>query len=481
MARRLGISLKGYLKTHSSIPPHRRELNQVDPDPPSEQTGAKTPASPTPETTAKGQRIFYGWWVLASATLASTVQSALFNVGAQALVLPLIREFDSTRTAISIAFSLRRLEGGLTGPIEGYLIHWIGPRPYMMGGWIIFGLGLVSVGLCQNIYQFYGAFLLVTLGQSVAGFLPIVTVLINWFDKWRGRAIAIYQLGGSFGALMVPVLSWFILNVGWRPTMIVVGCAVMIIGVPLAAAMRSRPEDYGYLPDGALPSGAMTDGTLGTHDSERKSPDGTHGSLGEALRSRSFWFLGLSHSAGITAWGALQVHQIPAMVDIGIEELAAAGILSYTLVISALGRLIGGFLGDIAGPKKIAALAFISQGVSVVILAFATSFTDVMIFATIFGIAFGTRGTLMTVLRAEVFGRENFSRLAGLMDPLSSVTVLISPIFAGFVFDTAGSYQTAFIVLAVVNASGALLLAGVKVPNRSSSTSDVPDNSNQST
>ena len=113
------------------------------------------------------------------------------------------------------------------------------------------------------------------------------------------------------------------------------------------------------------------------------------------------------------------------------------------------------------------------------ILAFATSLTHVLIFATIFGIAFGTRGTLMTVLRAEVFGRENFSRLAGLMDPLSSVTVLISPIFAGFVFDTAGSYQTAFIVLAVVNASGAMLLAGVKLPNRSSSTSDLPDNSNQ--
>lgn len=451
----------------------------MDPDPPSEQRGSKPNAGPGPETTEQGQRIFYGWWVLAAATLASTIQSALFNVGAQALVLPLIREFDSTRTAVSVAFSLRRLEGGLTGPIEGYLIHWIGPRPYMMAGWVIFGLGLVAIGLCQNIYQFYAAFLLVTLGQSVAGFLPIVTVLINWFDKWRGRAIAIYQLGGSIGALLVPVLSWFILNVGWRQTMIVVGCAVIVMGVPLAAAMRPRPEDYGYLPDGASPSGPITGGTLDNPNSENKPQDGTHATLGEALRSRSFWFLGLSHSAGITAWGALQVHQIPAMVDIGIEELAAAGILSYTLVISALGRLIGGFLGDIAGPKKITALAFICQGFSVVILAFATSLTHVLIFATIFGIAFGTRGTLMTVLRAEVFGRENFSRLAGLMDPLSSVTVLISPIFAGFVFDTAGSYQTAFIVLAVVNASGAMLLAGVKLPNRSSSTSDLPDNSNQ--
>jgi MFS family permease len=400
--------------------------------------------------------------------MASTIQSAVFNVGAQALVLPLVREFETTRLAVSVAFSLRRLEGGLTGPLEGYLIHWIGPRRYMMWGWVIFGAGLICVGLSQNIYQFYASFLLVTLGQSVAGFLPIVTVLINWFDRWRGRAIAIYQLGGSFGALLVPVFAWSILNVGWRQTMIAVGIGVIIIGVPLAAAMRARPEDYGYLPDGDMPeikegsaSGAQDgDAVEATPDGE---PDST---IRDALRSRSFWFLGLSHSAGITAWGALQVHQIPALVDIGIDELAAAGILSYTLVVAAAGRLIGGFMGDLLGPRKVVAVAFVCQGIAVAILAYATSLTQVMVFATIFGVAFGTRGTLMTVLRAEVFGRKNFSRLAGLMDPLSSVSVLISPLFAALVYDSLGSYQNAFLVLAIVNASGALLLLGIRLPTR---------------
>ena len=54
-------------------------------------------------------------------------------------------------------------------------------------------------------------------------------------------------------------------------------------------------------------------------------------------------------------------------------------------------------------------------------------------------------------------------RLAGLMDPLSSVSVFISPIFAGFVFDSFGSYQGAFLALAAVNASGALLLMGIRL------------------
>lgn len=431
------------------------------------------PPSRTQDIIPKGQslqpaRVFYGWYIVAAATMASTIQSAVFNVGAQALVLPLIREFNVTRTAVSFAFSLRRLEGGLTGPIEGYLIHWIGPRRYMVIGWVVFGLGFIATGLCQNIYQFYAAFLLVTLGQSVSGFLPIVTVLINWFDRWRGRAIAIYQLGGSLGAVLVPVLAWFILNVGWRPTMIVIGIAVIIVGIPLALVMRPYPESYGFLPDGADTEGEEVDGitsqTAPAHDAD--SDSGSGNTVAQALRSRSFWFLGFSHSAGITAWGALQVHQIPALVDIGIDELAAASILSYTLVVAALGRLIGGFLGDILGPKKVTGVAFVTQGLAVVILAFATSLTQVMVFATVFGISFGTRGTLMTVLRAEVFGRRNFSRLAGWMDPVSSVSVLISPIFAGAIHDSFGSYQLAFLALAAVNASGALLLMGVRLPDR---------------
>ena len=385
----------------------------------------------------------------------------MFNVGAQALVLPLERDLAATRTAITGAFSLSRLEGGVTGPIEGYLIHWIGPRRYMMGGWVFFGAGFMLLSMASNLYQFYGSFLLITLGQSVAGFLPIVTVLINWFFRWRGRVIAIYQLGGSIGALLVPVWAWSIQDVGWRTSCMIVGIVTIIIGVPLAAMMRNNPEEHGYLPDGERPNTAAYDAPAMAGASNE-----TTVTISQALRGSNFWFLALSHSAGITAWGALRVHQIPAIVDIGMSEITAASILSYTLIVAAPGRLIGGFLGDKLGLRRIAASAFVLQGVAVVILTFSTTFTHVVVFATVFGLSFGMRGTLMTVLRAEVFGRENFSRLAGFMDPISSVGVVLAPLFAAFIYDTTESYQFAFLVLAVLNCSGALLLLGLKLRPR---------------
>ena len=410
--------------------------------------------------------MFYGWWIVAAATTASAIQSAVFNVGAQALVLPLERDLAATRTSITLAFSLSRLEGGVTGPIEGYLIHWIGPRHYMMVGWVFFGAGFVLLSMSTSLYQFYGSFLMITLGQSVAGFLPIITVLINWFFRWRGRVIAIYQLGGSIGALLVPVWAWSIQDYGWRTATMIVGILTIFLGVPLAAMMRNNPEEHGYLPDGDQPG--ADDPTSDANETRTVSAAAPEEAMtvGQALRGGNFWFLALAHSAGITAWGALRVHQIPAIVDIGISEITAASLLSYTLIMAAPGRLIGGFLGDRMGLRRVTAAAFILQSVAVLILTFSTTFVQVVIFATVFGLSFGMRGTLMTVLRAEVFGRENFSRLAGFMDPISSVSVVFAPLFAAFMYDTTQSYQFAFVVLAVLNCSGALLLIGLKLRPR---------------
>ncbi len=413
----------------------------------------------------RGGKIFYGWWILAAATLAGTLQTAVFNAGAQTLVLPLVREFNTTRAAISIAFSLRRLEGGLTGPLEGFMIHWFGPRRYMMVGWVLFGVGFIGVGLSQDIYQFYAAFLLVTLGQSVAGFLPIVTVLVNWFRRLRGRAISIYQLGNSFGALLIPIFAWFVLNVGWRETMIAVGVIVIILGLPLASIMRPRPEDMGLLPDddGRPADEDKAGGTEGEAMAQAAAVEEEEDvTVGQALRSRNFWFLGLSHSTSLAAWGALQVHLIPALTDIGQTEQTGAAILSLTLLVAGAGRLLGGFLGDIVGRRQVLVVACLGQAGAVVFLAFATTLTHAIIFAVTFGLMFGARGTLITVLRGDVFGRTNFSRLAGLMDPLSSASVVISPIVAGLAYDSSGSYKMALIALAAVTALGAVFALGIR-------------------
>ena len=145
---------------------------------------------------------------------------------------------------------------------------------------------------------------------------------------------------------------------------------------------------------------------------------------------------------------------IPALVDIGLEEQTAANILAMSLIIAGGGRLIGGLLGDMLGTRRVLVVTFLAQAIAVTILAFASTLADALVFAVIFGVAFGARGTLMAVMRGDVFGRTNFSRLSGLMDPLSMLGVVISPIFAAFIYDTKDSYRIAFLAIAAVVSSG---------------------------
>src|SRR5690606_22244220 len=104
------------------------------------------------------------------------------------------------------------------------------------------------------------------------------------------------------------------LNVGWRETMIAIGVLMIAIGLPLAAVMKPDPESMGLRPDGDPEPDAEA---MEASEGAAAEPDVT---VAQALRSRNFWFLALSHSSSLTAWGALQVHLIPALADMGQSE-----------------------------------------------------------------------------------------------------------------------------------------------------------------
>lgn len=466
----------------------------MESDPPGSPTTGSDESSTTETTEAPPKpRFFFGWWIVGAGTLTSVIHTVVYNLGASTLFLPVAEEFQTSRTAISGAFALSRLEGGLTGPIEGFLIHWIGPRKYIMFGWAVFGLGLIALGLSQSVFHFYLAFLLATLGQASSGFLPIMTVLVNWFNRKRGKAIALYQLGTSIGAVFVTGFAWLVINVGWRPTIIGAGVAVIVLGMPLAALMRYRPEDYGLLPDGDQASeygDGSSQGETAAEDGEAQPTirevyreRGALAATAEMrrsvarsetwaiFRSRRFWLLGTAHSASLTGWGALRVHMIPAMVDVGLTEQVGASLLAFSIFVSGGGRLIGGFLGDMIGPRLLLMTAFLAQAGSVVLFAFADNFIFAGIASAIFGIAFGARGTLLIMLRGEIFGRESFSRLSGLMDVLTMFGVAVTPIFAGAAYDILGGYTEAFLIIAAVNGAGALLLLAIHIPKKGASAS----------
>ena len=427
----------------------------------------------TETMTGTKPRIFYGWWLLGAGTLALAMHGGLFTYGFAAFFLPVAAVLNTSRGTLSLAFSFTRLESSLLGPVEGFLIDRFGPRRIMFVGYALFGLGFLMFSRVDSLLGFYIVFAFLALGASLSGFLPVVTAVNNWFARRRGFATGISSAGVNLGGILVVVVAMAIATFGWRTAAVSMAALLWTLGLHLAAMMRHRPQPYGYLPDGDLPeepdpsitSGGSSErpGTTQAPPtaSAEEMPDFTPK---QALRTSAFWFIAVSHSFSLLIVGSVTIHQIPLLVDAGLSEVTAAGVLSFMTAVALVGRVTGGYIGDRFGMKPTLVACFFMMSAGLVVLATAQTVGQAALFAILYGLGYGARAPLLIALRGEYFGPRNFATIMGLSQPVMVIGSFSGPIAAGFAYDVQGSYRMVFTIIALLNLVGAMLVFFIKKP-----------------
>jgi len=216
------------------------------------------------------------------------------------------------------------------------LIDKYGPRKITVISTIIGSLGLLMVLFVRDIWQFVFVWgFVVSLGFNLGLYDTVNAAVAKWFVKKRGRAISLVTIGGGLGApVVVPVMTWIIINHGWKPALVFIALSTLVVCLPLAWFwMKDHPpEYYGLLPDGDTVIKGVSDGGVaeGAYEEHEFVPK-------QALRTRSFWMVltAFALSGGITA--AVTMHQMPYLMDMGVDPLAAAGVLGLMATMSLLG------------------------------------------------------------------------------------------------------------------------------------------------
>ena len=106
----------------------------------------------------------------------------------------------------------------------------------------------------------------------------------------------------------------------------------------------------------------------------------------------------------------------------------------------------------------------IIQGASVIILAFANGLPLALLFAVLYGIAFGGRTPLMTAIRGDYFGRGSFATIMGWSMLPNGILMAVAPVWAGWMFDNYGSYMIPFFVFGMANLLGVIAMVFVRRP-----------------
>ena len=409
--------------------------------------------------------IFYGWWIVAGGSVLTAMGAGLNFYGFSAFFLPLSVEFGWSRSALSGVFALARLEGGFLGPIEGFLIDKYGPRKMMFIGIPLMGLGFVLLAGVNSLLALYLVYIFtITLGSSLGTFAPATAAVANWFFRKRGRALGFVMSGvGIGGALLLPVLGWWISVHGWRSAAIASGVLILTVGLPLAMVMRHRPEDYGLLPDG---SGAANTVPGASHGTSRPRPvSGPEIGGLQSLRTTQFWFLGASLSLRAIVTTGFTIHFVAMMVDRGFTFVVASSLLGAVALVSLLGRIGISWLGDFVDKRYL--LAGTLGVTSLTMLAMTQVETQPLLIGALalYAVAYGGSIVLPVSLQADYFGRKSFATIRGLMSTVQTVGTLIGPVFAGVVFDLTGDYLLAFAGFAVAGFVAMLLVAGIRRPN----------------
>ncbi len=98
--------------------------------------------------------VYYGWWVLATATIAMAIGSGVSMSAFGLYVGPLEDEFGWTRAEVSLGFSASVLMGGLSGPLVGYWIDAKGARSAIVVGGALCALSYILLASTQTLWQF---------------------------------------------------------------------------------------------------------------------------------------------------------------------------------------------------------------------------------------------------------------------------------------------------------------------------------------
>ena len=408
----------------------------------------------------RSPKIFFGWYIVVASLIITLYTSGVVFFGFTAILEPIVEEFGWSYAQVSIAVSLRGLEVAILAPLMGFLVDRWGPRWLILGGGLFVCAGFIALSYVSSLPMFYGAFILVAIGAGAFTQTVLITAVTNWFHKKVGLATGIAVSGFGLGGLMVPLVTVLIDALQWRMAMLVVGLGVIVVTWPLSLLIRHHPEQYGYQPDGTIKDKENEEKLI------QKENQAIETGAMSSIRNRAFFNLSIASMCQVFAVSAVVTHIMPYFSSLGISRSFSSLIALVLPLMSIGGRLGGGWLADRFGNKPIFIASFILSTLGLLFLAYVnTGKAWLMVsFLIALGFGWGSGVTVRLSLIREYFGTHRFGTILGFVSGVMMIGNMAGAPVAGWVFDTWGSYQGAWLGFCCVTIAALFMIFTMPPP-----------------
>lgn len=386
-------------------------------------------------------------WIAFAVTFLVLLVAAGIRSAPSVMIVPLEAEFGWSRATISAAVAVNIFLYGLGGPFAAAIIERFGLRRTVGTALAVVALG---VGLTPYMTQPWHLVALwgvvVGGGSGVTALVLGTTVAARWFEARRGLVVGMLTASTATGQLVfLPLLAYLADAVGWRTVSLTLAAVSAVLIVPVLGLLRDRPSDLGIPPYGGR---AVVPRVVPTVNPAVRAVR----ALGTGLRSRDFWLLsGSFFVCGASTNGLIGTHLIPACIDHGIPEVAAAGLLAAMGVFDMVGTTLSGWLSDRWDNRMLLAWYYGLRGLSLLFLPFAFdfglfgfTFAGLSVFAVFYGLDWIATVPPTVRLTARCFGEENAPVMFGWIAATHQLGAACAAWLAGFARVETGSYLVAF-------------------------------------
>ena len=414
---------------------------------------------------------YYGWLVLGLSGTGAFVATAVAGVVLGGVQSYILADTDWSRTSIGLASSCGVWMSGFFAPFAGRLADRYGPRWLMPCGVLVVGVSMVVLGEVHTAWQF---FIAAVIGRAVSqpfliGVVPR-TMAVNFFNRRRNIALAFTGIYRPVsGALIIQLFSVITVLYDWRTAFRLIGFFSLFLAIPMVVIMRRRPEDIGMLPDGAqapaVPAVAASAGR-GRHAASRGTATPVSWTSREAMRTKAFWLVSMVAFLNVTGSSGLGFSLVPYLHEFaGLTTPQAAGVLSVSTFL-ALSSLVWGQVAGRFTPRWCIVAAMAVSALATLGLLQVNSLGAAYAYGVFWGLFHSSMEVLVYMALADYFGRDSYGAIAGAMRPFEAGGLGLGQIVGPVVYDLTGSYTILILFSAAAQASGMILMALARRPER---------------
>ena len=385
--------------------------------------------------------IFYGW-VMVGLTFMITLSTASVMGLVGVLILPFKAEYGWTASQIGGPLSLRLALFGLTAPFAAAFMARYGVRRVVAGALILIVSGVAIATQMTQLWQLWITWgLMVGLGTGLTALVLGATVSGRWFTARRGLVMGMLTAANATGQLLfLPLAAWLGTHDGWRMAVIPATLACCFAWAMMLLFGCEYPADIGLAPYGETAIRPRPARIAGNPFASSLKV------LGEASASPTFWMLFFTFFVcGLSTNGLVQNHFIPLCHDMGLEEVAAAGVLAMMGAFDFVGTIGSGWLTDRFDSRKLLFVYYGLRGLSLIALPHTDfSFFGLSIFAIFYGLDWIATVPPTVRLAAQEFGRDKGPLVFGWAFAAHQLGASVAASAGAMIKDGSGSYFPAF-------------------------------------